>query len=145
LKKGHPDVSSGRRGSGRSARVQRCAGNVNYRGAEGGLEIEEVQAAGQLDEGKMLHAMLCRSLAAAGVLALAGCAQENGSRPSYIGLMDVAGATDAPDPQSSDAHKIPEALRYIQSNKVLGAMAFQRVTGRTVDPDSLSDSTDKAP
>ncbi len=91
----------------------------------------------------MLHAMVCRSLAAAGVLALVGCAQESASHPSYIGLMDLAGATASPQP--AEANKIPEALRYIQSNKVLGAMAFQRVTGRTVDPDSLSDSADRMP
>lgn len=93
----------------------------------------------------MLHATVCRSLAAAGVLALTGCAQEGGSRPSYIGLMDLAGADAAANPQPSDANKVPEALRYIQSNKVLGAMAFQTVTGRTVDPDSLSEPADKAP
>jgi hypothetical protein len=33
-----------------------------------------------------------------------------------------------------------EATRYVQSNKVLGAMAFQRMTGRTVNPERLSNS-----
>ena len=44
-------------------------------------------------------------------------------------------ARAAAQPASQSA---PEALRHVQSNKVLGAMAFQRVTGRTVDPESLS-------
>lgn len=94
----------------------------------------------------MLQTMVCRSLAAAGVLALAGCAQEGASRPSYIGLMDLAGSGAATNPQpAGNSDKIPEALRYIQSNKVLSAMAFQQVTGRTVDPDSLSEPSDRMP
>ncbi|MBS0233075.1 MAG: hypothetical protein JSR99_06275 [Proteobacteria bacterium] len=92
----------------------------------------------------MLNATLCRFLAAAGVLALAGCAQEAGSRPSYIGLMDLAG-DDAAAAQPLTGNQIPEALRYVQSNKVLSAMAFQKVTGRTIDPDSLSESPDRTP
>lgn len=84
----------------------------------------------------MDHVMVCRVLAATGLLALTGCAQE-GMRPSYLGLSDLAGSSSAlnqPSPQSGDA---PEILRHVQSNKVLGAMAFERMTGRTVDPDSL--------
>ncbi len=92
----------------------------------------------------MLNATLCRFLAAAGVLALAGCAQEAGSRPSYIGLMDLTG-NDAAANQQLTGPKIPEALRYVQSNKVLSAMAFQKVTGRTVDPDTLTESADRTP
>ncbi|MBS0249537.1 MAG: hypothetical protein JSR78_00550 [Proteobacteria bacterium] len=84
----------------------------------------------------MDHAMVCRVLAATGLLALTGCAQE-GVRPSYLGLSDLAGnnpALQQPAPQTDD---VPDILRHVQSNKVLGAMAFQRMTGRTVDPDSL--------
>jgi hypothetical protein len=77
----------------------------------------------------MTHAMVCL-LAAAGVVVLAGCAQESGSHPSYLGLT-AAASVDGSDSDTSDA------LRHIQSNKVLGAMAFQKVTGQTVDPDSL--------
>jgi hypothetical protein len=32
----------------------------------------------------------------------------------------------------------PEALDHVQSNKVLGAMAYQKVTGRTVAPERLT-------
>ena len=79
---------------------------------------------------------ICRSLALASFLALAGCAQDSGSRPSYIGLTDLAAARDGAfgDAQSEAPS---EATRYVQSNKVLGAMAFHRVTGLTVDPGSL--------
>jgi hypothetical protein len=84
----------------------------------------------------MEHTIVVRALAFAGMLALAGCAQE-GSRPSYIGLTDLDGdfggaADTAPSARPS------QSLRYVQSNKVLGAMAYQKVTGRSIDPDSLS-------
>jgi hypothetical protein len=53
-------------------------------------------------------------------------------------LSDIASDAEAsPEPVSGQQS---EALRHVQSNKVLGAMAFQRVTGRTVDPSSLSGS-----
>jgi hypothetical protein len=84
----------------------------------------------------MEHTIVVRTLAFAGMLALAGCAQE-GSRPSYLGLADLQGdfrSADDPAPAESPS----QSLRYVQSNKVLGAMAFQKVTGRSVDPDSLS-------
>lgn len=85
----------------------------------------------------MDHAMVCRVLAATGLLALTGCAQE-GVRPSYLGLSDLAGNGPALQQQSSpQTDDVPDILRHVQSNKVLGAMAFQRMTGRTVDPDSL--------
>ncbi|HML30264.1 MAG TPA: hypothetical protein PKE16_15805 [Hyphomicrobium sp.] len=84
----------------------------------------------------MGHARVCRSVAAAGMLALAGCAQE-GAHPSYLGLSDLASGSSAARPQPNAADDAPDVLRHIQSNKVLGAMAFQKITGRTVDPDSL--------
>jgi hypothetical protein len=84
----------------------------------------------------MGHAKVCRWVAAAGILALAGCAQE-GARPSYLGLSDLASGSAAVRQQPNVTDDAPEALRHIQSNKVLGAMAFQKITGRTVDPDSL--------
>jgi hypothetical protein len=46
------------------------------------------------------------------------------------GRAAAATQTDGPNNES-------ESLRHIQSNKVLGAMAFQKVTGQAVDPDSL--------
>jgi hypothetical protein len=87
----------------------------------------------------MVHSIVCRSLAAAGFLALAGCAQDSGSHPAYLGLSDLTGIglAASPAPADADANETSEALRHVQSNKVLGAMAFQKVTGQTVDPDSL--------
>ncbi|HEY8194930.1 MAG TPA: hypothetical protein VIF13_07765 [Hyphomicrobium sp.] len=73
------------------------------------------------------------ALASFVALALGGCAQQGEVGPSYLGLADLTSeAAPAPAEQPS------EALRYVQSNKVLGAMAFHSVTGRTVDPESLS-------
>ncbi len=84
----------------------------------------------------MIDSIVCRSLAAAGFLVLAGCAQD-GPHPAYLGLSDLVGNDVAASPAATSADETSEALRHIQSNKVLGAMAFQRVTGQTVDPDSL--------
>lgn len=77
-----------------------------------------------------------RSLMLASLVALTGCTQE-GLQPSYLGLRDIT--TDAMASPAVTPRKTPEALRHVQSNKVLGAMAFQKVTGRTVDPARLSD------
>lgn len=84
----------------------------------------------------MNHVMVCRVLAATGLLALTGCAQE-GMRPTYLGLSDLTGNSSALKQPSPSTDDVPDILRHVQSNKVLGAMAFQRMTGRTVDPDSL--------
>ncbi len=84
----------------------------------------------------MKQTFVCRALALASFLALAGCAQDGASRPSYIGLMDLAPAEASA--QTVAAEPPSEATRYVQSNKVLGAMAFQRITGRTVDPERLN-------
>lgn len=72
-------------------------------------------------------------------LALAGCAREPDAgfayaRPAHLGLADVEDEV-APPPKPANP-----AVRHVQSNKVLGAMAFQKTTGRTVDPDRLNGS-----
>lgn len=82
----------------------------------------------------MQSRLFCRSLAVASLIALTGCAQES-LQPSYLGLRDLS--SDAMAAQATDETEMPDALRHVQSNKVLGAMAFQRVTGRTVDPSRL--------
>jgi hypothetical protein len=82
--------------------------------------------------------MICRSLVLASLLALGGCAQQGVTHPAYLGLSDLASDAEASPEAVSGPQS--EALRHVQSNKVLGAMAFQRVTGRTVDPSSLSGS-----
>ncbi len=84
----------------------------------------------------MAQSVVCRSVAAAGFLLLAGCAQQ-GSHPAYIGLSDLSVEDTVGNPLTGRTGEPSEALRHVQSNKVLSAMAFQKVTGRTVDPESL--------
>lgn len=70
---------------------------------------------------------------AAAALALQGCAAASSPEPSFLGAF-VSG-TDQPEaPKGTPS----ESLDHVQSNKVLGAMAFQKVTGRTVDPERLT-------
>jgi hypothetical protein len=88
----------------------------------------------------MKQTFVCRMLALASFVALAGCAQDTGSRPSYIGLAALAAPEFAAPSEAAHMGPPSDAVRYVQSNKVLGAMAFQRVTGRTVDPSRLSGS-----
>jgi len=86
--------------------------------------------------GMMKKTFVCRTLVLASFLALAGCAHDGATRPSYIGLVDLTpGDANA---QTFTTEPPSDATRYVQSNKVLGAMAFQRITGRTVDPGRLS-------
>ena len=67
-------------------------------------------------------------------LTLGACANAVGSGPSYLGL-GSAFAEDLDEPQdAAPSH----AVSQVKSNKVLGAMAFQRVTGRPVDPSRLA-------
>ncbi len=68
-------------------------------------------------------------------MTLAGCAQDSALRPSYLGLGHAVADDD--DEAALEANLDP-VLNRIPSNKVLGAMAFQKVTGRAVDPSRLS-------
>lgn len=63
----------------------------------------------------------------------AGCARVDVG-PSFVGL-PVVGEAEADD----DVHQVGERpeLRHVTSNKVLGAMAYRKVTGRTIDPSRL--------
>lgn len=70
-------------------------------------------------------------------LALAGCARESPLAPSYLGVGAADAATEDDDARPEG---VAPTLRRIPSNKVLGAMAFQKVTGRPVDPSRLSGS-----
>jgi hypothetical protein len=85
----------------------------------------------------MKQTFIRRSLALASFLVLAGCAQDSGPRPSYIGLMDLTSNSQS-ETDATPSDPPSEAARYVQSNKILGAMAFHRVTGRTIDPSSLA-------
>lgn len=72
-------------------------------------------------------------------VSLAGCAGETGSSPAYLGAT-TAEAYEA-DTEASETNALPgtnAAVRHVASNKILGAMAFQKVTGRAVDPDRLA-------
>ncbi len=71
---------------------------------------------------------------AVAALALQGCAAANDPAPSFLGAL----VSDPDQPQAAANASPPEALDHVQSNKVLGAMAFQKITGRTVDPERLS-------
>jgi hypothetical protein len=68
-------------------------------------------------------------------LALQGCAESTDPAPSYLGFAPSI-AESAPLDQPATPSKV---ARHISSNKVLGAMAFQKTTGRTVDPGRLSE------
>ncbi len=69
-------------------------------------------------------------------MSLQGCAETVDPSPSYLGfappIVDDATAKPVTKPSTSTSH--------VSSNKVLGAMAFQKTTGRTVDPGRLSEN-----
>ncbi len=69
-------------------------------------------------------------------LALSACANVI-EQPSYLGMatgsIEAANAHPAATPATT-----PEAIRHVSSNKVLGAMAFKKVTGADVDPRTLA-------
>jgi len=78
----------------------------------------------------MKRALLVACLA----MTLQACARDGDSSPSFLGAAllneeDASQATPSPDPDP--------ILRHVGSNKVLGAMAYQKVTGRTIDPSRL--------
>lgn len=67
---------------------------------------------------------------------VAGCARvEIG--PSHLGLPVISDAEA--DENDDDRHTLQQ-LRYMNSNKVLGAMAYHKITGRTIDPTRLQGS-----
>ena len=77
---------------------------------------------------------MTRVLAAlAASLTLAACANVGDNTPSYLGMATASIDTH----RNRDDLQTPEAVRHIDSNKVLGAMAFQKVTGAKVDPATL--------
>jgi hypothetical protein len=77
----------------------------------------------------MKRALLIASLA----VMLQACARDEPS-PSFLGaaLLD----DEDTSPKMSPASPHPD-LRHVGSNKVLSAMAFQKVTGQAVDPSRL--------
>lgn len=81
----------------------------------------------------MIRFLVVASLA----ITLQACARDGDTAPSYLGMLapgDMADASNGTTAASSA--DLPE-LRHVGSNKVLGAMAFQKTTGRAVDPSRL--------
>ena len=75
--------------------------------------------------------------------AMAGCAREPDTGFSRLGATDVNFTADDADVADTSVQMpadpaVNSAMRHVKSNKVLGAMAFQKVTGRTVDPSRLT-------
>ena len=67
-------------------------------------------------------------------LTLGACANAVETGPSFLGF----GAAIADEADETPEATPSPAMRNVKSNKVLGAMAFQRVTGRPVDPARLT-------
>lgn len=70
------------------------------------------------------------------IVSVGGCAGATSDAPSYLGFA-AAAEDDDPAPAATQPSM---AGRHISSNKVLGAMAFQKVTGRAIDPARLESS-----
>jgi hypothetical protein len=82
------------------------------------------------------------SLAIASSLMAQGCAKSSSPAPSHLGMSLFSEAALADEDQvaeTAEARSQPRPeLRHVTSNKVLGAMAFQKTTGRAVDPGRLT-------
>lgn len=74
-------------------------------------------------------------LAAAAAAALAGCANVVDAGPAHLG-MQTGSIADA-DMSGAQPPAVQGAVKHVSSNRVLGAMAFKKVTGAEVDPDRL--------
>jgi hypothetical protein len=69
----------------------------------------------------------------AAALALAGCANVVDTGPSFLGMTTESETSGVSDTRGAP----PQAVQHVTSNRVLGAMAFQKVTGAKVDPTRL--------
>jgi hypothetical protein len=116
-------------------------------GLQRGIEHAAAQSAApgnRLNQGHetMQRTCLVIGLAVASSFITQGCAKSSAPAPFRLGMPIVADAALANEetnslPPNSQSDTRPE-LRHIASNKVLGAMAFQKTTGRAVDPDRLT-------
>jgi hypothetical protein len=84
----------------------------------------------------MKRSLRIAGLSALTALAAQGCARGPETAPSYLGFPGIADLEDTDAPAASPHEPRPE-LRHVASNKVLGAMAFQKTTGRAIDPERL--------
>ena len=67
-------------------------------------------------------------------LTLGACTNAVETGPSFLGF----GAAIADEADETPELKHSSAVSKVKSNKILGAMAFQRATGRPVDPSRLT-------
>lgn len=74
--------------------------------------------------------------ATAAALLLTACANVESS-PSYLGMATSSIASQGVAADSAEGAQTPEAVRHVTSNKVLGALAFQKITGAKIDPATL--------
>jgi hypothetical protein len=72
-------------------------------------------------------------------VALQACAKAPDAGFSHLGL-PVVSEGEIPGEGDVVQKSPPPELDHVVSNKVLGAMAFQKTTGRTVDPSRLQGS-----
>lgn len=68
---------------------------------------------------------------------LAGCANNSETQISYLGF--VPASADEADAPVNNAQP-PAAVKHMDSNRVLGAIAFEKVTRAKVDPERLTGS-----
>lgn len=68
-------------------------------------------------------------------LALTGCVNTSGPGISYLGFAPAADDDD--EPKATAAGETPDAIKHVDSNRVLGAMAFEKVTRAKVDATRL--------
>lgn len=74
----------------------------------------------------------------AAAVALSGCANVADTSPSYLGMHAGAAASERTQGDTkSPSRAAPAAVKHVSSNRVLGAMAFQKVTGAEVAPERL--------
>ncbi len=78
------------------------------------------------------------SLALMIALLAQGCAKSSAPAPLHLGMPLISQAAMADENQVADTQEPRPELRHVTSNKVLGAMAFQKTTGRAVDPGRLT-------
>jgi hypothetical protein len=85
---------------------------------------------------------MCRTLLVSSAIGLGlllqGCADTAGSSPSFLGMAPLLKEEAAAAPAAKPSSK---AVEHVSSNKVLGAMAFQKVTGRAIDPERLVETS----
>lgn len=83
---------------------------------------------------------MVRVLAAlAATVTLSACANAIDT-PSYLGMPTGSIDTGSAASASAATPKAPDVIRHVSSNRVLGAIAFQKVTGAEVDPRTLAGS-----